>query len=331
VTSAPTATPVLSVEDLEVTVHRPQGSFVAVDGVSLSLRSGGALGLVGESGCGKTLTLRALMGSLTSSVSVTGGRATLSGEPLALTGRHLSRARRGRMAMVFQEPISALDPVMAVGTQVAEAPRRVLGMSARAARARAVELLHLVGIADPEIRAEAYPHQLSGGTRQRVMIAVALSSEPSVLVCDEPTTALDVTIQSQVLRLLADLRERLDLSMLFVSHDLAVVNQVCEELAVMYSGKVVEAGPTHLVLSQPRHPYTDGLVKATPRLTRRDRPPKPIPGILPDPARRPDGCAFHPRCSFATEICRHGEVEDFTLEGGRRSACWHHDEVGAPT
>ena len=324
--------PLLSVRDLRVRVTRPSGSFLAVDGVSFDLAAGGALGLVGESGSGKSLTLRALMALPPRSVEIESGSVVLDGEELSLTGSRARRERRGRMAMVFQDPLSALDPVHRVGDQLAEVPQRVLGMSRARARARAVELLGLVGIPDPASRARAYPHQLSGGMRQRVVIATALATEPSVLLCDEPTTALDVTVQAQVLDLIDEMRSRLNLALVFVSHDLAVVRQLCEQVSVMYTGRLVETGPTERVLARPLHPYTLGLLDAIVDLDDPIASLRPIPGALPDVTRLPSGCPFHPRCTFATAECSASRPELLPFgppEEGRATACFHSDRLNA--
>jgi oligopeptide/dipeptide ABC transporter ATP-binding protein len=323
--------PVLSVLDLSVSVQRPSGRFRAVDGISFELAAGTSLGIVGESGSGKSLTLRALMSLLPASARVESGTIALDGKPLPLLGRASRQARRGRMAMIFQDPLSALDPVHTVGAQVAEVPRRVLGTSRGRAWERAVELLGMVGIADPSSRAKAFPHQLSGGMRQRVAIAIAIASEPDVLLCDEPTTALDVTVQAQVLELIDDLRVRLGLAVVFVSHDLAVVRQVCENVAVMYTGHLVETGPTHPILAHPLHPYTLGLLDAIVDLDV-ESAPRPIPGALPDISRLPSGCTFHPRCSFATKACAAAQPPLFEIaapNAGRASACIHYDQLVA--
>jgi oligopeptide/dipeptide ABC transporter ATP-binding protein len=321
----------LSVEDLAVSVERPSGRFPAVDGVSFDVAPGAALGVVGESGSGKSLTLRALMGLLPPAVRIETGAVQLDGREIPLSGRAARRSRRGRMAMIFQDPLSSLDPVHAVGAQVAEVPRRVRGFSRRRAWARAIELLGLVGIPDPGRRARAYPHQLSGGMRQRVAIAIALASEPAVLLCDEPTTALDVTVQAQVLELIDSLRSQLHLAVVFVSHDLAVVRQVCDDLAVMYTGRLVETGPTSRVLEGPRHPYTLGLLEALVDLERPVRAMRPIPGTLPNLEDLPSGCSFHPRCAFATPECALKRPPLFELAqlGYRASACIHHDLLAA--
>ena len=236
-------TSVLAVRDLDVSVARGPRRLLAVDDVGFEVPEGGSLGIVGESGSGKSLTLRALMALLPPAARAERGVLELGGQPLPLSGPDARKARRRRLAMVFQDPLSGLDPVKNVGVQVAEVPRRVLGEPRAASWRRAIELLGLVGLPDPERNSRSFPHQLSGGMRQRVVIAMALATEPKVLLCDEPTTALDVTVQAQVLDLLGSLRSRLGLAIVFVSHDLAVVRQVCDQLAVMYAGKFVETGP----------------------------------------------------------------------------------------
>jgi oligopeptide/dipeptide ABC transporter ATP-binding protein len=295
--------PLLKVDDLTLALDRRHGGARVVDGISLELERGGALGIVGESGSGKSLTLRALIGLLPSAVEVKGGSVTLEGQNLAFSGRHARSQRRRRMAMVFQDSLSALDPVYTVGAQIAEVERQVMGLPRAKAWDRAVELLDLVGIREPARRAHAYPHELSGGMRQRAMLAVALATEPEILLCDEPTTALDVTVQAQVLKLLADLRQELGLALVFVSHDLAVVRQLCEQLVVMYTGRVVESGRTAELLSDPLHPYTRGLLGATLDLDRPGERTHPIPGSIPDPGNLPSGCTFRTRCSYALDQC----------------------------
>ena len=296
--------PALQVDGLVVEVTRDRERFRAVDGVSLAVERGKSVGLVGESGCGKSLTLRAVMGLLPDRAAATAGRVTAAGVELPLRGKGVPAARRGRLGMIFQDPGTALDPVMTCGYQIAEAPRRVLGMSRAQADARALELLRLVGIPDVERRMRSYPHELSGGTRQRVMIAIALSSEPKVLLCDEPTTALDVTIQAQILRLLVDLQEEMGLSIVFVTHELALVGELCEDVCVMYAGRLVETGRAADLLARPLHPYTIGLLRSAVDLDIEVSAPVPIPGSLPDPLNRPTGCAFHPRCFLARPAVR---------------------------
>ena len=323
---------VLSVSGLTVSVGRGAQRYLAVDHVGFEVPAGGSLGVVGESGSGKSLTLRALMALLPPGTRAEGGVVALAGEPLAFNGPGARRSRRGRLAMVFQDPLSGLDPVQTVGAQVAEVPRRVLGTSRATARQRAIELLRLVGLPDPERRSHVFPHQLSGGMRQRVLIAMALASEPKVLLCDEPTTALDVTVQAQVLELLDDIRRRFGVAVVFVSHDLAVVRQVSDQLAVMYTGRIVETGPTTDVLGHPGHPYTLGLLEAVVDLDDVDRMPQAIPGLLPDLARLPTGCSFHPRCRFASDDCA-GEVPALRPlladDDERRTACKYPERMFA--
>ena len=247
-----------------LSVSFPAGRMrrTVVGGLDLQLPTGSTLGIVGESGSGKSVTLRALMGLLPSSARVDDGSLSISGTPVPLAGKGLRRSRRRRLAMVFQDPLAALDPVMSIGDQIAEVPRRVFGESKRASRAIAVDLLRQVRIPEPEIRAGSYPHQLSGGQRQRAVIAMALACRPEILLCDEPTTALDVTIQAEVLDLLRDLREQSDLSMIFVSHDLAVVNSMADHILVMRSGRAVELGSAEQVIDRPEQPYTRQLLDA---------------------------------------------------------------------
>jgi oligopeptide/dipeptide ABC transporter ATP-binding protein len=320
----------LEVTGLSVRAGHRSRSYRVVDEISLRLPAGRALGIVGESGSGKSLTLRALMALLPPAVWAEGGSIALDGGPLPLAGRGARRARRRRMAMVFQDSLSALNPVQTVGAQIAEVPRLVLGMGRGAAWERAIELLDLVGIPSPAARARAYPHQLSGGMRQRVAIAIALAAQPEVLLCDEPTTALDVTVQAQVLELIRSLRDQLGFGLIFVSHDIAVIGQVCDEIAVMYTGRIVETGPVAEVLAAPAHPYTRALVAAVIDLDEGDTPPTPIPGTIPDPARLPPGCSFHPRCPLAGPECTVGPVPLLSVAGtvgDRRSACLHSDLV----
>jgi oligopeptide/dipeptide ABC transporter ATP-binding protein len=319
-------TELLEVRDLRVDFPLPGGVLHAVDGASFELRAGEALGIVGESGSGKTMALRALVGLLPRAARLAGGEIVFEGVDLASASAETLRAIRGRsIAMIFQEPMTALNPVMRVGEQIAEGPLVRLGYSRRRAHERALELMRLVGIPDPEERAEAYAHELSGGMRQRVMIAIALSMEPTLILCDEPTTALAVTIQDQILKLLASLRAQLGVSVVFVSHDLAVIAQTCRRVAVMYAGQVVETGPVEQVFREPRHPYTLGLLRSVPDVDDRRDVLSTIPGAPPDLADPPSGCRFHPRCAFAQDDCVDGEFPLRALDGERATACIHHE------
>jgi oligopeptide/dipeptide ABC transporter ATP-binding protein len=317
--------PVLEVRDLRVEITSPRGIVHAVDGATFSVARGEAMGLVGESGCGKTMTMRAVLGLLPARAAVTGGEILFeSVDILKLASQELNDLRGRSIGIIFQEPMSALNPVMRVGDQIAEGPRAHLGMSRTAAWERVLDLMRRVGIPDPERRARDFPHQFSGGMRQRVMIAIALSSEPKLLLCDEPTTALDVTIQDQILKLLLGLSRELGVSLVLVTHDLAVVAQTCTRLAVMYAGQVVETGQTAEVFREPRHPYTEGLLRSVPDFDNVRGSLIPIEGSPPDLVAPPTGCRFHPRCPYVIEECRAGEFPLIPLGVGRGSACIRH-------
>jgi len=321
--------PLLDARDLRVEFTLARGVLRAVDGASFRVAPGEALGIVGESGSGKTMALRALVRLLPRAARLVGGTVLFDGKELTALDEDGIREIRGRsIAMVFQEPMTALNPVMKVGDQIAEGPLVRLGLGRRAARLRALELMRLVGIPDPARRADAYSFELSGGLRQRVMIAIALSGNPKLLLCDEPTTALDVTIQDQILALLSSLREQLHVSVVFVSHDLAVIAQTCQHVAVMYAGQVVEYGPVDTVFREPRHPYTLSLLRSVPNVDVVRETLLTIPGSPPDLAAPPSGCRFHPRCTFAQPDCKSGEFPLRPLGESRATACIH-DEACA--
>jgi peptide/nickel transport system ATP-binding protein/oligopeptide transport system ATP-binding protein len=299
-----------------------------VENVSFSVESGRAMGLVGESGSGKSMTLRAMMGLLPTEAHISEGRVLLNGEDLVTAPRRRLQQLRGpQIAMVFQEPMSALNPVMRVGEQIAEGPRVHLGLSRSQGADKALELMRRVGIPDPERRAFDYPHQFSGGMRQRVMIAIALSCEPRLILCDEPTTALDVTIQDQILRLLTGLCADTGTSLVFVTHDLPVVAEVCQTVAVMYAGRILESGGVTEVFRQPRHPYTLGLLRSAPDFAETREGLIPIPGAPPDPYAPPSGCVFHPRCAFATADCATQPMPLRQVTATRTTACIHDDRA----
>ncbi len=309
---------VISVRDLHVSLSLAGNTVTPVDGISFDVRAGESLGIVGESGSGKSLSLRAVLGLLPR-----GGASTGSVRYAFADGRIGADAERVRgrgAAMVFQEPMTALNPTMRVGDLIGEAVRVTGVRSRRAIKARVIELMASVGIPEPARRARMWPHELSGGLRQRVMIAAALATGPEILFCDEPTTALDVTIQDQILGLLRGLQEERGMAMVFVSHDLAVVSEVCDRIAVMYAGRVVETGPVAEVLRSPRHPYTAALLASAPSFAGGTDELATIPGSPPDPRDFPSGCRFAPRCAFATEECLRAP---YTLDGDgeRATAC----------
>lgn len=296
--------PLLEAHDLQVEIPVPHGRLQAVRGVSLRLSPGESVGLVGESGSGKSITLRALLGLLPAPARIVGGSILLDGiDVTGLPRRRQQKVLTDAMSMVFQDSLTALNPVMRVGDQIAEGLRRKLGHSKSQAEARAVELMDRVGIPDPAQRYRAYPHELSGGMRQRICIAIALSTEPRLLLADEPTTALDVTIQAQVLDVMDTLRRDADLSMILVSHDLAVISQTCSRVYVMYAGRVVESAEIRELLRDPRHPYTYALLRSVPDPDAPVHRLLTIPGQPPDLTDVPRGCSFAPRCPFAIEAC----------------------------
>jgi peptide/nickel transport system ATP-binding protein len=293
--------PLLHVHDLRVEFPTEDGVVHAVDGVSYQLDRGRTLGIVGESGSGKTVSSLTTMGLTKSQGARISGRIVFDGRDLLTLGGEEMRLLRGNeIAMIFQDPLSALHPFYRAGTQLVEAIRAHRSVSKSAAHARAIELLGLVGIPDPKRRVDEYPHDFSGGMRQRVMIAMALANDPKLLIADEPTTALDVTVQAQILALIERLQRELDTAIILITHDLGVVAQTADDIAVMYAGRIVEIGSTRQIFAAPQHPYTWGLLKSIPRLdTPRDEELVPIPGRPPSLIHRPSGCHFHPRCAYA--------------------------------
>jgi peptide/nickel transport system ATP-binding protein len=279
------------------------GAAPAVRGVDFLLQRGASLGIVGESGCGKSVTWLAALGLLPPSATVSGSVRLEGTELVGASARTLEGVRGSRIAMIFQDPASALDPVKRVGGQITESLSRHRGMRGAAARAEARRLFEAVGIPDAANRLKLYPHELSGGQNQRVMIAIALAGQPDVLVADEPTTALDATVQAQILALLQDLRDETGMALVLISHDLAVVGELCERIMVMYAGRVVEQASAEALFDRPAHPYTAGLLAAVPSLTGPRRRLLAIPGQLPEPSALPPGCAFAPRCPIAEAEC----------------------------
>ena len=323
----------LEVKDLKVSFFIHAGEVQAVRGVSLSLDAGESLAIVGESGCGKSVTALSIMGLIPSPPGrIVGGSVRFEGqELLTKTNREMQQVRGNSISMIFQDPMTSLNPTMTVGNQIAEGIRRHQKASAALARQRAMEMLRLVEIPNPERRYRQYPHEFSGGMRQRAMIAMALSCQPRLLIADEPTTALDVTIQAQILELMKSLQARLGMAIILITHDLGIVADLCERVLIMYAGQIVESGKVEDIYYRPRHPYTRGLLKSVPRL---DASAKhrlvPIPGQPPDLIQPPPGCPFTPRCSRAMQICLVHRPPSFETEDGHRAACWLlHDRAAA--
>lgn len=317
--SAPVLPAVLDVRDLSVATVKGAVPRIIVDGVSFTLGAGEVLGLVGESGSGKSVTCRALMRLLPpDSLRIAGGAVILNGRDIATAPEtELNAIRGSEIGMIFQNPTSHLNPMMRIGEQIGESIRfhREIGRSA--ARLAAIDLLRQVGIPDPERRIDGYPHEFSGGMRQRAMIAAALACDPAILIADEPTTALDVTVQAQILRLLLDLRDKRGLSIILITHDLGIVAQTCDSIAVMYGGRIVERGPKRDILRSPLHPYTARLIACQPAQATEDRYLATIPGQPPSIDAMPQGCRFHPRCAQALAICRETRPDLIDFAGGR--------------
>lgn len=315
----------LRVEGLTVRFRTPGGRVTVVDDVSFALKPGETLGLVGESGSGKTITSLALMGLLeTPPAEIAAGRVLFEGRDLlSLPEAELSDLRGARLSMVFQEPMTSLNPLMTVGRQIEEPLRRHLGLSRAEAKARAIDLLRKVGIPRPEAAANGYPHQFSGGMRQRAMIAIALSCRPALLVADEPTTALDVSVQAQILALLDDLQREMGTAILLITHDLAVIAETAHRVAVMYAGRIVETGAVEELFARPLHPYAQGLLRSIPRIEREREEFLPeIEGVVPAPWDLPAGCAFAARCARADRACHADRPALVERADGRAVACW---------
>ncbi len=315
----------LEVRDLHVEFRTRDGVAMAVDGVSWSVAAGETLAVLGESGSGKSVTAQAVMGILDTPPPgrITGGEILFRGRDLLKLKEDERRRIRGAgMAMVFQDALSSLNPVLTVGDQLGEMFTVHRGMSRKAARAKAVELMDRVRIPAAAERVGQYPHQFSGGMRQRIMIAMALALEPDLIIADEPTTALDVTVQAQVMDLLAELRRELGMGLVLITHDLGVVADVADRIAVMYAGRIVETAPVHDLYKAPAHPYTRGLLDSIPRLDRKGQELYAIKGLPPNLMDVPPGCAFHPRCPMARDVCRTDEPDLSEVSRDRRSACF---------
>jgi peptide/nickel transport system ATP-binding protein/oligopeptide transport system ATP-binding protein len=322
--------PLLDVRGLTTLFPTARGQLTAVDDVSFAVDHGEVFGLVGESGSGKTVTIRSLIGLVPKPGKVVAGSVRHRGQDLLKLDERQLRQTRGReIAMVFQDPATALNPVLRVETQIVEMLRAHGAATRVTAREQAVALLRAVGIPAPEHRLRDYPHQFSGGMAQRVVIAIAIAANPRLLLADEPTTALDVTIQDQILALLVRLQRERGMGMILVTHNLGIVAETCDRVGVMYAGQLVEVAPTRDILREPKHPYTLGLLSCVPRVEQRSQELRPIPGAIPDLVQPPAGCRFHPRCAFATEDCRRGPVPLMPVGRDRWSACIHHHQLTA--
>ncbi len=323
--------PVLSVRDLRTTFDTKRGQLTAVDGVNFDLFPGEVLGLVGESGSGKSVTLRSLIRLIAPPGHITGSIVWQDREIMEMSDNELRQVRGGEISLIFQEPMSALNPVLTVGEQIKESLREHSNLSGSTEiEEHTVELLELVGIPSARERVNSYAHQFSGGMRQRVMIAIALASSPQLLLADEPTTALDVTIQDQILKLLLRLKDQLGMSVILVTHDLGVVAQTCDRVAVMYAGRIVEVAAVADIFRQPRHAYTLGLLNSIPGAGASRKPLMPIPGAPPDLASLPGGCPFAPRCLYVTDDCLDERPPLVPVDGNRFTACIHHAGLARP-
>ena len=323
-TASPTARPLLDVRDLRTHFATDTGEFRAVDGVSFSLAPGRTLGIVGESGCGKSVTALSIMGLIPRPPGrIAGGEILFEGTDLLKLSPAEMRERRGnRLSMIFQEPMTSLNPAFTVGEQIVEGILRHRDVTKQQAKEHAIEMLRRVRISSPERRFEEYPHKLSGGMRQRAMIAMALACDPRLLIADEPTTALDVTIQAQILDLMRQLRDETQAAIIMITHDLGVIAEIAHEVIVMYAGRIVERAGVGSLFREPQHPYTIGLLGSIPKLTTEQPRLTTIEGVVPNPMAMPQGCRFHPRCPFATDECRSAEPALTEVRPGHLAACW---------
>ncbi|NMB12874.1 MAG: ABC transporter ATP-binding protein [Firmicutes bacterium] len=320
----------LEVRGLKTYFYTEDGVVPAVDGVDFTIDKGETLGIVGESGCGKSVTSLSIMRLIPDPPGkIVDGEIIFEGfDLLKKTEAEMRKIRGNDISMIFQEPMTSLNPVFTIGNQIMEAIILHQNLDKGAAREKAIEMLHLVGIPSPDKRVDEYPHQLSGGMRQRVMIAMALSCNPKLLIADEPTTALDVTIQAQILDLMRHLRDEFGTSIMLITHDLGVIAELAERVVVMYAGKIVERADVKLLFGDPMHPYTLGLLGSIPKLTEQQERLQVIDGVVPDPAFMPQGCRFHPRCQEAREICKVQEPDLLQHKPGHEVACWKYTEFG---
>ena len=315
---------ILEVSDLQIRYVTDEETVRAVNGVSFTLERGESIGLVGETGAGKTTTALGIMGLVPDPPGeIVGGSILFEDQDLLkLPEKQMREIRGGKISMIFQEPMTSLNPIIRCGKQIAESLQLHRGMKKKEAMEEAIKMMQAVGIANPQARAYEYPHQMSGGMRQRVMIAMALACQPQILIADEPTTALDVTIQAQILDLIRDLNQEMNTSVVFITHDLGVVSELCDTVIVMYNGHIVEKAPTADIFREPLHPYTQGLLSAIPRITKERKPLSTIEGMVPNPVERIKGCRFWPRCPKACDRCRKEEPPVFSVGEDRQVRCW---------
>ena len=324
----------LKVTDLHTSFFTPAGEVKAVNGVSFSLEKGKVLGIVGESGSGKSVTAYSILQILANPGRIVSGSILYQGEELVGADKEaMNKIRGNKISIIFQDPMTSLNPVFTIGNQLMEAIMLHTDRDKEQAKERAIEMLRLVGVNEPEKRVNQYPHEFSGGMRQRVMIAMALACEPDILIADEPTTALDVTIQAQILDLIKDLQKQLGMSVILITHDLGVVAEMCDEVIVMYAGEVCERGTADEIFYNPKHEYTKGLMRSIPTVSDDDRRLEPIGGTPVDLLNMPDGCPFSPRCDAAMKVCLHHKAHEMRINDAHISSCWHNvkDAIAAGT
>lgn len=317
--------PILQVQDLSVEFQTVEGTVHAINELTYSLNEGETLGIVGESGSGKSVSSLGIMKLIPNPPGrIVGGNIFYNGQDLVTCKEsEMEKIRGNDISMIFQEPMTSLNPIKTCGKQIAESLILHRGMKKKEAMHEAVKMMKAVGIANPEVRAHEYPHQMSGGMRQRIMIAMALACQPKVLICDEPTTALDVTIQAQILDLIRDLNKETGTAVIMITHDLGVVSELCERVIVMYTGRIVEEAPAEHLFENPLHPYTKGLMSAVPRITKERAPLSTIEGVVPNPTEKIAGCSFWPRCPYVTEKCKQELPPMTELENNRKVRCWN--------
>ncbi|WP_246056284.1 ABC transporter ATP-binding protein [Alteribacter natronophilus] len=319
--------PLLDVRHLKTYFHTENGTVPSVEGVSFQINKGEVVAIVGESGCGKSVTSYSIMGLVKSPGKIEAGEVLLDGTDLTtLSKRQMRKLRGNDMSMIFQEPLTSLNPLFTVGFQISEVIVLHQDVTKKEARQKTIEMIEKVGIPNAEKIYSNFPHQLSGGMRQRIMIAIALACNPKLLIADEPTTALDVSIQAQILDLMKKLRKELETSILIITHDLGVVAEMVDRVVVMYAGKVVEEGTVYELFRDPKHPYTKGLLESTPKIHERKDELYSIKGTVPTPANMPKGCSFSPRCAFAGDKCREQQPELVQVNSGQKVSCWLHEE-----